>query len=112
MWRGEGGVILDKERLKQRVLHEDFNIYLEELIDANLIEDEVALGISKYILSNGARGLSDKQWYVFLEKGLIPNYVEYCERCAEEIPWTEMLGTVYINEDDLCGYCHHISSKD
>lgn len=105
--------MMDKDRLKQRILNEDFTSYLEELISAGLIEDEVALGISKYIITNGAERLSDKQWYVFLEKGLLTaNYVEHCERCAEEIPWSEMLGTVYINENNLCSYCHHLESKD
>lgn len=100
---------MDKDRLKQRILNEDFIPYLEELGSTKLIEDEVAFGISKYIITNGAEGLSDKQWYVFLEKGLlVSNYVEQFERCAEEIPWSEMLGTVYINEDNLCGYCHHL----
>ena len=106
---------MDRDRLKQRILGEpaEFVSYLEDLVDANRIEDEVALGISKFIITNGPEQLTTKQWYTFLEKGLVDyNYVEVCERCAEEIPWSEMLGTVYINEDNLCGYCHHLESKD
>ena len=105
---------MNKDKIKQRILYsEDFKSYLEELISAQRIEDEVALGIAKFIITNGAERLTDKQWYVFIEKGMLPyNYVEYCARCGEEIPWSEMLGATYINEDDLCGYCHHLESKN
>lgn len=106
---------MDRDRLKQRILGEpeEFVSYLEDLVDASRIEDDVALGISKFIIASGPEQLTDKQWYTFLEKGLVDyNYVEHCERCAEEIPWSEMLGTVYLNEDNLCGYCHHLESKD
>lgn len=106
---------MNKDKLKQRILGEpvDFTLYLEDLIKANRIEDEKALGISKFVIANGPERLTDKQWYVFLEEGILPyNYVEECERCAHEIPWSEMLGAVYINEDNLCGYCSHLESKD
>jgi len=106
---------MDKEKLKYRVISEpyDFISYLEELINANRIEDEVALGIAKFTIANEPDKLSDKQMYVLLEKGILPyNYADACERCAIDIPWSEMLNATYFYEDDLCSYCHHMKEKD
>ena len=105
---------MNKEKLKQRILGEpeDFVSYLEELVAVNRIEDEVALGISKFIIANSPKELTDKQWYTFLEKGLMDNYVEDCERCTTTIPWSEMFGAVYMNEDYYCGYCRHMQEKN
>jgi|SRR5699024_1326500 len=103
---------MDLSEVKQRLYQDEFKVYLEELLDQNLIEDERAKGIANFIMDNGLKQLTDKQWYVFLKHGVGEiNYVEECERCAMEIPWVEMLGAVYIYEDDLCGYCRHKIEK-
>lgn len=105
---------MDRVALKARILGEpiEFTDYLEDLVRVGRIEDETALGIAKYIIANGPENLSDKQWYTFLEKGLVEyNYVEECERCAEDIPWSEMFAAVYIEEDEYCGYCRHMMQK-
>lgn len=106
---------MDREKLKQRILGEPggFVPYLEELVRVDRIDDGVALGISKLIITNGPEQLTDKQWYTFLEKGLKEyNYVEDCERCMEMIPWSEMFGAVYFYEDSYCGYCRHVIEKN
>lgn len=105
---------MNKDKLNKRILTEpeDFKSYLEELITANRIEHDVALGIAKYTIANDPDKLSDKQMYVLIENGLLPyNYVEECERCAIDIPWSEMLGATYIYEDGLCSYCNHMQDK-
>ena len=106
---------MNKKLLKERILGEsaDFTSYLQELISSERIDDETALGIAKYTIDNGPEELSDKQWYVLLEKGLGEyNYVDECERCSSTIPWSEMLGAVYIFEDSYCGYCSHLDRKN
>ncbi|MEX3621852.1 hypothetical protein [Viridibacillus arvi] len=105
---------MDREKLKSRILAEpeEFTSYLKELLELGRIEDDIALGISRFILSNGLSNLTDKQWYTFLEKGLIEyNYVEECERCLINLPWSEMSGAVYLYEDEYCSYCRHMEEK-
>lgn len=105
---------MDKVKLKSRILTEPegFISYLQELINANRIEDKVALGIAQFTIANDPEKLSEKQMYVLIEKGILPyNYADDCERCAVNIPWSEMLGATYIYEDGLCSYCHHIQEK-
>lgn len=107
---------MNREALKQRISGEsgEFVSYLTELVGVvGRIEDDAALGISKFIIANGTEQLTDKQWYTFLEKGLMEyNYVEECERCAMEVPWSEMFGAVYFYEDSYCGYCRHVLEKN
>lgn len=101
---------MDREELKQRILGSgEFIPYLIELVEAGRIEDDIALGISKFIISNGTKQLTDKQWYTFLEKGIMKdNYVECCDICAMEIPWSEMFIAVYFYEDSYCSYCRQV----
>lgn len=105
---------MNKEKLKMRILTEpeDFSYYLKELMNANRIDDDIALGIAKFTVANEPEKLSEKQMYTLIEKGILPeNYVGECERCAINIPWSEMLNATYFYEDGLCSYCHHMQEK-
>lgn len=71
------------------------------------------MGIAKYAVNNGVQSLSEKQLYVLRIQGILPNnYVEECERCAFDTPWSEMFEATFIYEDNLCSYCHHLFEKE
>ncbi|MGE7092616.1 hypothetical protein ACQKII_14450 [Lysinibacillus sp. NPDC048646] len=104
-----------KEKLKQRILSEPskFISYLEELISENRFDDGEALEISILVKKNGPERLSDKQWCVFLENGILrDNYVDTCERCTDHIPWSYMYSAIFINRDHLCANCNYIENKE
>ena len=103
------------EKIKNQIQPKDeldfsFQSYLNKLINLEMISDDTAAGIAKQVIDKGVDSLSDKQEYRLITKGLLPgNYIPYCDRCGEEIPWSEML---YALDDSLCSYCRHISQKD
>lgn len=112
--KGMINVDLDLIELQDRILYreDEFKIYLNELLEQNLIEDERAEGIARLVLDKGIEQLSRKQKQVFFNHGVgYVNYASACERCADEIPWVEMLGAVWIFEDNLCSYCRHKKNK-
>jgi len=105
---------MPREQLKQRILREPskFISYLKELISENRFDDGEALEISLLIIKNGPGSLSDKQWYVFLENGILcDKYVDKCERCSEHIPWTNMYSAIFINKNYLGSNCSYLENK-
>lgn len=103
------------EKLKQRILSEpsEFNSYVEKLISANRFDDGEALGISIIVIKNGPERLSDEQWHVFIENGLLPyNFVDKCERCTDNILWSDMYSAIFINKDHLCPFCRYLEKKE
>lgn len=106
---------MQREQLKQRILSEPskFIPYLEELISENRFDDGEALEISLLFIKDGPESLSDKQWHVFLENGILHDkYVDKCERCSEYIPWSNMYSAIFINRDHLCANCSYFENKD
>ena len=59
-------------------------------------------------LDKGYDNLSDKQKYVF-NKMIRNNSVEECQRCACDIPWSEMLEA--LDNGGYCNYCQHMMEK-
>ncbi|RBP89385.1 hypothetical protein DFO70_11132 [Cytobacillus firmus] len=106
---------MDKSVLKGRMFtkyeHDtDFEVYVSELLQGDLIEGPAVVGIAKQIVSKGADSLTEAQIKTFIDFGLSKgNYVEYCDRCAEEIPWSEMFLAL---DDHYCAYCRHLMEKD
>lgn len=83
--------------------------FVRDLISREMLEGS-ALGVAKLWLDTGDDGLSDKQKYVLDEYVFKPYVREGCSRCAQAIPWSEML-EAYDN-GGMCGYCAHMMSKD
>lgn len=105
---------MKKEQLKQRILRESptFISYLKELICENRIDDGEALEISLLVIKNGPESLSDNQWHVFLENGILrEKYVDKCERGFEHIPWSNMYSAIFINKEYLCTNCSYFENK-
>jgi hypothetical protein len=106
---------MDKSKLRNRMFPREendssFKSYVSELIDMKRIEGAAVTGIAKQIVSKGVESLSEPQIKTFIEFGLSKeNYVEYCDRCAEDIPWSEML---FALDDEYCSYCRHLIEKD
>lgn len=82
-----------------RFQEEDFPDFLDTLIKGNMLEP-MAAGIARIVLDKSIAALSDKQRFVFEKDVLGYFYVERCELCGEEIPWSEMLEAA-----DNGGYC-------
>ena len=92
---------------EERFIEEDFEGFLEDLIKSGRLDDKEA-GIAKRMLDKGYDNLSDKQKYV-LNKMIRNNSVEECQRCACDIPWSEMLEA--LDNGGYCNYCQHIMEK-
>lgn len=101
--------MVTKDVLVQRFSEDDFNSFLEGLIAIGCLED-AALGITKKVMTDGFDSLTDNQKSVFLKYAIIPNYIESCKRCSNEIPWCEMLDASYEGKG-YCGYCSHMEQK-
>ncbi len=88
-----------------------FQLFVQELLEAELLENDAVRGIGKRIAADGIESLTEKQLNTFVDYGLIKpsNVVGSCNRCAFEIPWSEMYSAL---EDGYCGYCRHIMDKD
>ena len=86
---------------------EDFDGFVEDLIKSGRLDDK-AEGIAKRMLDKGYDSLSDKQKYVF-DKAIEENYVKECQRCACDIPWSEMLEA--LDNGGYCNYCQHMMEK-
>ena len=94
--------------IEQRFQEEDFNGYLNELIDLEMVED-TALGITKKVMHEGVDSLSSKQLYILKTFAVGHNYQESCERCVSEIPWCEMVEA--LDNGGLCSWCWHMLEK-
>ena len=81
---------------KDRYNEEDFNSFIEQLIESGRIED------------HGYEALSAKQKHVF-DHMIANNTVDECKRCAIDIPWCEMLEA--LDNGGYCNYCQHMMEK-
>lgn len=92
---------------KERFLEEDFEGFVQDLIDSGRLDEKEA-GIAKRMLDKGYDSLSDKQKFVF-DKAIENNMIEGCQRCGNDILWCEMLEA--LDNEGLCGYCQYIMEK-
>lgn len=92
-----------------RYSEEDFDGFLQELIDTKRLSDSKEEGIAKLVIDKGFEALSEKQKFVF--ENSISHYVyDECSRCGLEIPWVEMSAA----EDNggMCSWCQQLSRDD
>lgn len=92
---------------KEWYREEDFNGFVEELINSSRLEGKEA-GIAKLMLDKGYDSLSEKQKFVF-DRAIEDNIVDECQRCGDDIPWCEMLEA--LDNGGYCGYCQHMMEK-
>lgn len=98
------------EYIEKRMNEEDFSIYVSDLLDSERLDGEVVIGIAKQIIDRGVSSLTPNQKITFIRYGLLlDNYVDECNRCTLEIPWSEML---FALDDGFCAYCRHMIEKD
>ena len=92
-----------------RYAEEDFNGFLQELIDSKRLSDSKEEGIAKLVIDKGFDSLSEKQKFVF-EKSIGFFVQEECSRCKLEIPWCEMSAA----EDNggQCSWCQQLGRDD
>jgi hypothetical protein len=84
--------------------------FVEHLLQCEMLEGDVAVGVARLYVDKGADGMSDKQRHVLKEHVLGEHMVQECSRCAHEIPWSEQLNA--LDDGGLCGYCEHMMNKD
>jgi hypothetical protein len=81
---------------------DDFKSFLRELIEREVL-DGPALGITKHVISNGIKSLSDKQLPVFKIFVLDKYTIAGCEVCGSDISWSEMFEAA--TGTKLCSNC-------
>lgn len=91
-----------------RFYEEDFNDYLQALINYKMIEGKAA-GIAKQVINKGYESLSSKQIFVFNQEILKYYYINECKRDGIEIPWSEMIEAS--DNGGYCGWCSHMAEK-
>ena len=100
---GTGNRILEMEE------RDDYNQFLQQLIECDDITDDVARGITKLVIDKGLDALSEKQAYVF-NKNVVDQFPQpKCERCEERIPWAE--AHHFMHEEKYCAGCQHDWNK-
>lgn len=87
----------------------EFNYFLKQVIDSEGLSDK-AEGITRLVLAKGIEVLSEKQRYVFQTEVIDEYTVQECDRCGNDVPWSEMFDAV--TEDGLCGWCRQLSDHD
>lgn len=102
-----------QRELTNKILGSDetFEEFVKLILDTERFEERTAAeGIAKKIVSEGSHSLSTLQLETFVQFGLLNshNYVSNCERCTEEIPWSEMYEAL---DDSYCSYCRHMLNK-
>lgn len=90
-----------------RFNEEDFNEYLEQLIESGRL-DSMESGITKLVIDKGYDALSPKQRKVF-DYMIDTNAVKSCKFCACDIPWCEMLEA--LDNGGYCNHCQHMMEK-
>lgn len=93
---------------KNRFGGDDFNEFIQELINNKNIDDTKERGIAKLVIDKGYDSLTQRQKYVF-ERSIEHYYQEDCSFCGLEIPWSEMSATE-IN-GGKCGWCAQVHDK-
>jgi len=85
----------------------EFIDFLKSLISyEGFSSDTTALGISKQVINNGLKSLTEKQSSVF-EAFVLKTYTrKLCPNCSWRIPWCEMFETVV--EGGECRNCKRI----
>lgn len=90
---------------------EDYLSYLQELIDYEMIDEDTAgYGVTKMIIDGRINELSQAQWNAFVYHVAKEFYVDECARCAQSIPWCEMIAA--LDNGGYCNYCQHMMEKD
>lgn len=72
----------------------------------DMLENDTAIGVCKYMIKQGYNSLSDKQKRVI--KIAIQQHILKCGRC-EEFLWEE---ANYIIDNGLCTYCQQVWDND
>jgi len=100
--------------IKLRIKNEPstFISYLEKLIKTNKFDDGEVLEIAILIIKYGSDKLSDEQWAFFLGNGILyDKYIDKCDRCSEQMPWSNMYSAIFIHKDFLCANCRYMENK-
>lgn len=97
----------EKEEIIERFNDDEFDGYLEELIESGDFESDMHEGITRKVLEQGYESLSPRQQNVFLYGVIAPNFSK-CKRCETWL-WEEMS---FIVETGYCTYCNQMNKDD
>lgn len=83
--------------------------FIKELIEQERLEG-AALGVAMQVVNDGdTDNLSERQRQVFERYVVEANNVDFCARCANTIPYCEMLEA--LDNGGYCNYCAHMMEK-
>lgn len=94
---------------RSRYAEEDFNEFLQKLIDTKRLSDSKEEGIAKLVIDKGFDTLSEKQKFVF-ENSISFFVYEECSRCKLEIPWCEMSAAE--DNGEKCSWCQQLGRDE
>ncbi|OWY13512.1 hypothetical protein B6V73_17135 [Thioclava sp. JM3] len=95
----------DYDRIEDARLQKALATHLGHIIGADLISDQVALGIAKKVRAERVHGLSPKQEWVFQTKVLEPFCQPKCWRCGAPIDLEEGWDFESGEVNELCSSC-------
>lgn len=95
-----------KDRIEDE---EGFTTFLREIVRSNKLTD-AALGITKQVIAEGTKPLSEDQMSVFDIHVLDVFVTEKCERCGDDLPLSEMLDAH--ENGGYCGSCISRRAKE
>jgi len=103
-----------REKLKQKIISDPIQCmaYLTELVKSNRIYDGEVLAIIIDVIKNGPDQLTNMQWDVLLDKGLLPDLYIECDSCEDTIPWSEMYRAIFRARDHYCPFCRYLENKE
>jgi hypothetical protein len=93
----------------KRYLEDDFNSFLQALLDNKMFNNDKEEGIVKKVINEGFDSLSKNQKFVF-EKAISPYVTNECSRCGMDIPWCEMSAAK--DNGGKCSWCQQLGRDD
>ena len=100
--RSHDNILLEEDELL------NFEGFIGELINADVLDHKTQLGIFKLVLDKGTKVLSNKQLNVIKTK--IESFDDKCQgpQCISELTWKDI--DVY-NDESYCPDCRHTKER-
>lgn len=87
---------------------QDKQAFVQHLLDCDMISGDAANGVAKRYVDKGSDELTESQQYVLETHVIEAHRVSECERCSNDIPWSEQIEAL---DDGYCSYCRHMHEK-
>lgn len=96
---------ITKRKLEEQEEQENASKWMKYLLESDSLDNDIAKGIAKQIITKGLNSLSDKQKSVY-QNYILPLTQRHCD-CGANLEVED------VEEDDgLCSYCRYKLSKN